>query len=280
MSRDLTTRAQSAVANQNDQPTLKQLIERMKPEIARALPKQMDPDRIVRIAITVLNQTPKLAECTAESFLGALMTSSQLGLEPSGPGGLGEAYLVPYGGKVTFVPGYKGLIKLAWQSGQMRSIGSHVVYERDEFDFEYGSDENIRHRPFMDGDRGKPVAVWSDARFLTGGYKFVVLSISAIEAIRKRSRAANNGPWVTDWDAMARKSGLKQLIRWLPLSTELQGLARAAQLDETVRESTAGALDDAQVGWIAGETVNQETGEVIEEGVVVQDPPEEPEGWR
>lgn len=282
MARDLAQRTESAVAQQNEeQPSLIQLINRMKPEIARALPKHMDADRIARIAITVLKQTPKLAECTAESFLGALMTSSQLGLEP---GPLGESYLVPYGNKVTFIPGYRGLVKLAYQSGQIQSISAHIVYERDAFDFEYGMNETLRHKPFMEGERGKPVAVYADARFKDGGYKFVVMSISAVDAIRQISRAKNSGPWVDHWAAMARKTAVRQLIRWLPLSAT-SALATAARLDESVREDIAAPVDEAPVGYIAGSLVETEqgltdtdSGEVVEP-TIVEDPPDVPDGW-
>lgn len=283
MARELAQRTQSAVAQQNDgPPTLTQLIEQMKPQIARALPKHMDADRIARIATTVLKQTPKLAECTAESFLGALMTSAQLGLEP---GPLGESYLVPYGSRVTFIPGYRGLVKLAYQSGQIQSISAHCVHEQDLFEFEYGLEEKLRHVPFMGGDRGKVSAVYAVAKFKDGGHNFIVMSLSAVEAIRAVSRAGKSGPWVDHWEAMARKTAVRQLIRWLPLSTELQNLNRAAQLDESVRTDITTQLDEAPVGYIAGSVVDTErgatdtdTGEVLD-GDVVEDPPDMPPGW-
>src|SRR5690554_5026431 len=132
------------------QNTLTALIERQKPEIARALPRHMDPDRLARIATTVMRQTPQLAQCTPESFLGALMTCAQLGLEP---GPLGHAYLVPYGREVTFVPGYRGLLELARRSGQIRTIAAHVVKQNDEFEFELGLEPKLVHRPAL-RDRG------------------------------------------------------------------------------------------------------------------------------
>ncbi|WP_298442460.1 recombinase RecT [Gordonia sp. (in: high G+C Gram-positive bacteria)] len=237
-----------APAQQQGEPTLAQLIERMKPEIGRALPKHMDPDRMARIATTVLRQTPQLARCTPESFLGALLTASQLGLEP---GPLGEAYLVPYGREVTFIPGYRGLVKLAWQSGTIKSFNAHVVYENDEFDYSYGLEPHLTHKPAR-GDRGKPTEVYAAAVFKDGGSVFEVMSVEDVEAIRRRSRAGTNGPWKTDWSAMARKTVVKQLAKWMPLSPEL---AAAASRDGTVRTDT-GELVDVTPTYVDGEMID------------------------
>jgi recombination protein RecT len=217
------------VSQQAEQPTLAQMIERMKPEIARALPKHMNPDRMARIATTVLRQTPALGRCTPESFLGALMTASQLGLEP---GPLGEAYLVPYGNTATFIPGYRGLVKLAYQSGMVATVSAQVVHEADEFDFAFGLDPFLTHKPALVEDPGKVVAAYAMVRFKDGASNFEVMSVAQVEAIRKRSKASGNGPWVTDWEAMARKTVLKRLSKWMPLSSEF---AAAAAQDGVVR---------------------------------------------
>ncbi len=218
----------TTVATTNGKPTLAQLITQMKPEIARALPNQMNPDRMARIATTVIRQTPALARCTPESFLGALLTASQLGLEP---GPIGEAYLVPYGQVCTFVPGYRGLIKLARNSGQLRDIWAEVVFANDTFRYSLGLHRDLVHEPAT-GDRGKPVAVYAAAQLVDGGTPFVVMTVDEVEAIRGRSRAGKNGPWVTDWNAMAKKTVVKQLMKWLPLSAEV---AAATALDGSVR---------------------------------------------
>lgn len=269
MARDLTKRVERNAEVQQGQPqSLSALIEQMKPQIARALPKHMDPDRIARIALTVLRQTPQLGRCNPQSFLGALMTCAQLGLEP---GPLGEAYFVPYGQEVTFIPGYRGLVKLAWQSGQMKSISAHTVRERDEFDYAYGLEPVLRHKPAL-SDGGDVIAVYAAAVLKDGGSAFVVLSRDDVEAIRSRSRASNNGPWKTDWDAMARKTAVRQLIRWLPLSSELHNLNTAALLDESVRTGAdvTRDLDDVAPQFIEVEVTEQgpvdtTTGEIVED---------------
>lgn len=242
-------------------PTLAMLIDRMRPEIQRALPKHMNADRLARIATTVLRQTPALTLCTPESFLGALMTCSQLGLEP---GPLGEAYLVPYGDKVTFIAGYRGLVKLAWQSGQIASIAAETVREGDEFAVYYGSERRIVHaRPPLGTKRGLALGWYALASFKDGGEAFVVLDRDEVEAIRARSRASKSGPWVTDYDAMAKKTCLRQLAKWLPLSPEL---ASALAADGAVRTDVSAAALDAPGDYVDGEVVpdgvNPATGEI------------------
>ncbi|MEU4967834.1 recombinase RecT [Streptomyces smyrnaeus] len=227
---------QVAQPNGNGQaPNLQQQIERMRPEIARALPKHMDADRVARIALTTLRRTPKLGECSPESFLGALMTCSQLGVEPGGP--TGEAYLVPFKGEVTFVLGYKGMAKLFWQSPMAKSLSAQVVYEGDHFDYEYGLDQKLVHRPALTG-RGKPIAYYAVATTTTGGSAFVVLSPEDVEKHRKHSAFPNGGPWKDHYEAMAKKTCVRELFKLLPVSVEL---AQADAQDGTVR--TDAALD-------------------------------------
>ena len=277
MGNNLNQRVQSNAAapraNSGERPTIFQLIESSKSEIARALPKHMDADRLARIAITVIKQTPKLGQCDPISLVGALMTCSQLGLEP---GPLGEAYLVPFGQQVTFIPGYRGLIKLAWQSGMLETISANVVYEHDQFDYELGLNADMTHKPAR-GDRGKATDVYAVAKFKSGGYVFDVMSVTDVEAIRKRSRSSGNGPWVTDWDAMAKKTVIKRLMKFLPLSPELRTVAMAAEMDGSTRSDFKGQLEDAPVTLELPEPapagVDLGTGEVIDGELLPDDEP-------
>lgn len=236
----------------NAKPTLAQLINQMRPEIAKVLPNQMNPERMARIATTALKQTPALARTTPESFLGALLTASQLGLEP---GPIGEAYLVPYGNTCTFIPGYRGLIKLARNSGQLVDIWAEIVYEHDEFKYTLGLHRDLQHVPAT-GERGKPLYVYAAAELKDGGRPFVVMTHAEVEAIRSRSRAGKNGPWVTDWAAMAKKTVIKQLAKWLPLSAEFN---TAVVLDGTAR-TEVGALVDVQPDYVDGEVTGSVEG--------------------
>lgn len=249
------------------EPTLGQLIESLKPQMARALPKHMDADRMARIALTVLRQTPALANCSSESFLGALMTCAQTGLEP---GPLGHAYLVPFGNTVTFIAGYKGLIDLAWRSGRLQDISAETVHRNDHFYFRKGLDPKLEHDWNLEDERGAVIGYYAAAKLKDGGSAFVVMSKDDVEKIRGRSRAKNSGPWQTDYDAMAKKTCIRQLSKFLPLSVEF---AQALTQDEAVRTDVRAEQIDTEPPVIEAEAIDTtaaddldydvETGEVI-----------------
>lgn len=211
------------------QPGFLELLQdpKMKAQIAAALPKHMTPERMIRVCLTAWRKTPALQKCDPLSVISSIVQASQLGLEPDGV--LGHAYLVPYGNQCQLIPGYRGLIDLARRSGSVVSIQAHMVYERDKFEFAYGLDEKLSHTPCMDGDRGKEVAVYAVAKLKDGGYALEVMSIADVNKIRSRSKAANNGPWVTDFAEMARKTVVRRMVKYLPLSVELQ---TAVAIDE------------------------------------------------
>lgn len=205
------------------------LIESMKPQIQRALPRGMDADRMARLALTSLRTVRFLGDCTMESLAGALMNCSQLGLEP---GPIGEAYLVPFKNsdmsrrtgrdvyEATLIIGYKGMLKLFWQSPLAESIGAETVYENDEFDYAYGLKPYLVHKP-AHGARGEAICWYAVATMTQGGSRFVVMWPEEIERIKARARAKESGPWKTDYDAMAKKTAIRQMFRWLPQSQEM-----------------------------------------------------------
>lgn len=216
--------------------TIAAYLKKMGPEIEKALPKHMDADRMARIALTTIRTNPKLLECSVPSLLGAVMQAAQLGLEP---GLIGHCYLVPFkNGKtgqtdVQFIIGYKGMIDLARRSGQIENIYAHAVYSNDEFDYELGLEPKLKHKPYMEGDRGEFIGAYAVAHFKDGGYQFEFMPKSEIDKRRKRSKAANNGPWVTDFEEMAKKTVIRHMWKYLPISVEIQ--QQAAQ-DEVVRK--------------------------------------------
>ena len=210
------------------------LLEKSQQAISAALPKHITPERMMRVARTAIQTTPALRECTPMSVIGSIVEAAQLGLEPNGV--LGEAYLVPFYNNKTkrkecqLIPGYRGYIGLARRSGEVQSISAEVVYSKDHFDFEYGLDEKLVHRPHLGEDRGKPVAVYAVCRFKDeGGHHFVVMGLDEVEKIRAGSKAGDSGPWNTHWAEMAKKTAIRRLMKYLPLSVELQ---RATMIDE------------------------------------------------
>ena len=220
------------------QKTVYDMIEELKPQLARALPAHLSAERMIRIALTNVRTTPKLATCNPQSLVAAVMLAGQLGLEP---GPLGHAYLVPYGSEVQFIVGYRGLLDLMWRSGKVQSVAVHEVCEKDEFEFEYGLNENLVHRPALT-DRGPVKCYYGVVRMKDGGHHIHVMSREDVDAIRKRSRAGANGPWASDYDAMARKTVLRQMARWLPLSVEV---AQAVSQDGGVHTEIVPDIQDA-----------------------------------
>lgn len=220
---------------QSPAQTIAAYLKKMGPEIARALPKHMDADRLARIALTTIRTNPKLLEASVPSLLGAVMQSAQLGLEP---GLIGHCYFVPFkNGKtgqtdVQFIIGYRGMIDLARRSGQIQNIYAHAVYEKDEFEYELGLEPKLKHKPSMEADRGQMIGVYAVAHFKDGGYQFEFMPKEEIERRRKRSKAANNGPWATDYEEMAKKTVIRHMWKYLPISVEIQ---RAEAVDETVK---------------------------------------------
>ncbi|SUB64025.1 P33 [Plesiomonas shigelloides] len=206
----------------------------MKSQIAAALPRHMAPERMIRIITTEIRKTPKLATCDVQSFIGAVVQCSQLGLEPGG--GLGHAYLLPFGngkaesGKpnVQLIIGYRGMIDLARRSGQIVSISSRIVREGDQFHYEYGLNETLKHVP-GDNESAPITHVYAVAKLKDGGTQFEVMSFNEIEKIRGQSKAGNDGPWIKHWEEMAKKTVIRRLFKYLPVSIEMQ---RAVILDE------------------------------------------------
>lgn len=206
------------------------LIRRMEPQIRKALPSVITPERFTRMVLTALSSTPKLQTCTPQSLLGAMMQAAQLGVEPNTP--LGQAYLIPYGNVCQFQLGYKGLIDLAYRSGEVSSIQAHEVHENDTFEYEYGLEPKLRHVPAMT-DRGPVTYYYAVLKLKNGGVGFEVMSHDDVETFaRKKSKAYSNGPWKTDFDEMAKKTVLKKVLKYAPLKTEF---ARAVASDESVK---------------------------------------------
>jgi recombination protein RecT len=190
-----------------------------KQAVASRLPSHIDPDRFIRIAVTAAAKNPKILDCSRDSILMSIYQACELGLEPGGA--LGEGYLVPYGNTCQFIPGYRGLISLARRSGQIISIEAHAVYEVDEFVVEFGLEPKLIHKPTLKTERGEVTAFYAIARIVGGGIQHDYMTKADVDAIRKRSRAASSGPWVTDYNEMGKKTVIRRLFKSLPVSVEL-----------------------------------------------------------
>lgn len=226
----------------------------MEKEFKRALPDQVGVQRFVRVAITIVRTNPKLMACDGMSIVAALMQSAQLGLEPNTP--LGQAYVIPYknkkviNGQTTWVDeaqfqlGYKGLITLALRTGEYKAIYAHEVYENDEFHYSYGLDKNLHHVP-ADTPKGEPIKYYAVYHLKNGGYDFVVWSKDRIDShAKKYSKAVQkdqNSPWKSDYDGMAKKTVLKEVLKYAPKSIEF---AQQLAADETVKREVADDMSE------------------------------------
>ena len=252
----------SAVAT-TGKPALQHYIKQMEKEIKKALPSVITPERFTRIVLSALSTNPKLADTTPQSFLGAMMTAAQLGVEPNTP--LGQAYLIPYRNKgvmeCQFQLGYKGLIDLAYRSGEISIIQAQMVYSEDSFTYSFGLEPTLKHIPAT-GDRGEPVHVYAMFKTKKGGYGFEVMSIEEIRIFaQKYSKAYDNGPWQTNFEEMAKKTVLKRVLKYAPLKTEfLRGLAQ----DETIKQEISDDMYMVQPTMVEDVIpVDSATGEVI-----------------
>lgn len=199
--------------------------DRMKQSLLDVLPRHLTPERMAKMVLVAASRDDNIFKCTKESVALAVMRASELGLDCSG-GTLGEGYLVPYKDQCQFIPGYRGLIALARRSGQIKAIEARVVYEKDDFDVDYGRvDRPVRHRPFLDGDAGPVKFFWARAVLNDGAQQVEVMSRSQVDRI-KAGAASKSGPWSNHYDEMGRKTVLRRLCKYLPLSPEMEQAIR------------------------------------------------------
>jgi len=265
MAKDIIQRQQQSMAENKAPKTMQQYIKSMEGEIAKALPAVITPERFTRMVLSALSVNPKLAECTPKSFLGAMMTAAQLGVEPNTA--LGQAYLIPYRNhgvmECQFQLGYKGLIDLAYRSGEVSIIQAHVVHENDEFTYELGLDPQLKHVPAT-SNRGEAIAYYAMFKTKSGGYGFEVMSIDDVRNHAKRySKSFSNGPWQTNFDEMAKKTVLKSTLKYAPLKSDfVRGIAQDETIKTTISEDMYSVPDETIYAEFV--EVDEGTGEVLE----------------
>ncbi len=240
--KDMQATGQQQVKPRTQADTLAAMLAspKMKAQFAAALPKHMTAERMARIVTTEIRKTPDLVKCDKASFLGAVIQCAQLGLEPGNS--LGHAYILPFDKRekqgnqwvtvrtdAQLIIGYRGMIDLARRSGQIISLSARTVREHDDFDYQLGLHEDLTHKPFEGNNAGEITHTYAVARLQGGGVQFEVMSKAQIEAVREQSKAGKSGPWVSHWEEMAKKTVIRRLFKYLPVSVEIQ---RAVTLDE------------------------------------------------
>lgn len=266
-----TIQNQVAKTNQNGNgKTMQQYIKSMEGEIKKALPSVLTPERFTRMVLSALSTNRQLGACTPQSFLGAMMSAAQLGVEPNTP--LGQAYLIPYKNKgvleCQFQLGYKGLIDLAYRSGEVEVVQAQIVYANDEFECEFGLEPKLVHVP-ADGERGEAVKVYAIFRTKSGGYGFDVMSIADVRAHAKKysqSYSSSYSPWATNFEEMAKKTVLKRVLKYAPLKSDfVRGVAQDETIKTEISEDMYSVPAEEIEYTVDGVEVDKETGEVKEE---------------
>lgn len=264
---------------------LRTKVERMAPEWKAALPAHIPVAKFQRVVLTSINNNPDLVGADPRSLFNACTRAAQDGLLPDGH----EAALVIYGGKAQYLPMLHGLMKLAWNSGEIKSIDALCVRAADRF--EYWIDEDgahLKHYPDPDGEDTPLVRVYAIAITKDGGRYIEVMSKAAVEKIRGVSRAKNSGPWVTWFDRMALKTVMRRLLKRLPRSTDLDDVLRredeefdpvnnvvpleqpeppakkGSKLDQFAESTKPSAAQVARETAEDATIVNDDTGEVVD----------------
>lgn len=250
---DLKSTPRKDVSTMKPKDQIAYLLDQRKGEIAKMLPKSLNPERLLKVAQIAATTTPALLECEIPSLIGAIGQCAQMGLEPNTV--LGHAYLVPFNTKrkvngvekwvksVQVIIGYKGLIDLARRSGQIVSIAAHEVCEKDTFNLVYGLEEKLEHKPSL-GERGDVIGFYAVAKLVGGGYAFEFMSKRQVDAIKDASQSKGKyGPWKDNFVEMGRKTVIRRLAKYLPLSIEFQTAAALDGMAEAGKDQHTEAFD-------------------------------------
>jgi recombination protein RecT len=242
-------------------------------QLEMALPKFFDTDRFVRSAISDFRLNTALQECSVPSVLGFYMQAAMCGLEPSSV--LGQCYPVPFRNMKTgnkecqFIIGYRGMASIARRSGEVLSINAQIVHEKDEFEITYGLEQNIIHKPYLNGDPGQMTGAYCVVKFRDGSYQFHYMRKDEIDSHRKRSKSGNFGPWVTDYEEMAKKTVFRAVFKWLPISIEETiAVNRADERSVSYNMEKANSVPEAdetiEVNFVAATPIEDEVIENVQ----------------
>ncbi len=209
-------------------------------KLAQWCGQKMDPASLERFALLEAQRSPKLRLCAPSSVYLALIAAAQFQLEPSGA--TGEGYIVPYqnsykdaNGKwhkvmvAQFIPGYRGLVKLARMSGEIEDIYTYPVGADDHFEEVRGLEPNLIHRPA--DSPSEVIKYYAVAVFKSGYRRFEVMTRQKVEAIRQASSGRNSPAWKNHFDEMARKTVIRRITKTLPMG---HLFVRAAQVDTAI----------------------------------------------
>lgn len=208
-------------------------LEKLKPQMALALPKHMNADRMARLAMTAFSKDKNLQGADMKSIAASLMTAGALGLEP---GVNGAGFLVAYGGTCQFVPGWKGLVDLVSRSGRA-TVWTGAVFEGDDFDYALGDRPFVRHRPGDETDPKKLTHVYAVGR--VNGSEYPVIEVWTMGKVWKhRDKFNKQGTKHYSFrepEMYARKVPLLQVLKYMPSSVEIANAIAVAEAADAGR---------------------------------------------
>lgn len=219
-------------------------------DLLAVLPKHVSLDRLKQVFVLTCKQNPKLLECDPASLIKAVFTCASIGLEPDPF--LGQVYILPYKTTAQVIIGYKGLIRLIRNSGEIASVSCQAIHANDNYSYNLGTDPYMNHQPAI-GDRGEIILFYCAAKFKDGSVHLEIMNTAEVKAVMSQSSAVKGGretPWNTHFEEMGKKTVCRRAMKWLPVSP-------------TKELSNAIALDDAQETG-RNVSVDMETGEIID----------------
>lgn len=196
-------------------------------------------ERLMKQAEVCIFKNPDIGRCNPATLVLAVSQAAELGLDLTS--GLGTCYLVPYNGVCQLIIGYRGLIELARRSGNISTIEARVVRQGDEFDYQQGTEQFIRHRP-GENENAAITHVYAIAVLADGGKQFEVMTKRQVDRIAK-----NSPVWKQHYDEMARKTVVRRLCKYLPLSPDLMKAAEFEDEYEVVEAEHAEQRETARV---------------------------------
>ncbi len=227
--------------------------------LGRVVTKGFSIERTKAQVLIAVGRNPKLLGCTKLSLLESVIRGAELGLRFDGTNG--EAYLVPFKNRCVFIIGYRGQLALVRRTGQVLRIEARCVREKDYFKVDFGSGQQLTHRPCLGAERGDIICAYALAQLKDGSVQLETMTRAEIDAIRKRSPAANEGPWRTDYPAMCRKTVLRRLCKYLPFPTAFED-SLAAEEPAISEDQPRGEIETHD---IVPENVDKRTGEIIDD---------------
>ena len=225
-----------ALAKASNPPTTDPIADLLFANLKKArdvIPSHLNPEKLARLALRTIRANPKLAQCTPASLVASIMEAAAFGLEIDQRG---LAYLVPFWDKTigkfvcTLMIGYKGLMEMAYKSGRVRQVYAEIVCQNDKFEYEMGLNPTLRHVPAL-GNRGQMVGVYAVAKLIDADPAFVVLATSDVDKVKAASKTKDrpDSIWNLWPEEMAKKTAIRRLCKFLPLSADMQ---QAIAVDE------------------------------------------------